>query len=317
MKKIIGKALPILLVLAAVLILLPGKSGQTGNPGPTQPAATAPSLPTQPAPPQTTAPAAAQPRTVEEVLAEKWLDETALSFCVYESALQEHADTTGMGRGADAFALAGLCDEQKMNPVAAFWLLAQEGLYQTAEDASGFLSVPAFDPPAGGQKTYANTNEGARTLLTDLLKTAAEISDGMDLEEKLLGSDGAVDASQVHEAPGDCRYAYFVYYGDRSAYFLCFYLRGEADIADVEFQLLKLRYAAGEQAALEQMDQHADRQAAALMTAAELLLTGRSRANQGRVPFAYELEGYGASIARFDLTGSVESGSLTNYRIRK
>jgi hypothetical protein len=94
-------------------------------------------------------------------------------------------------------------------------------------------------------------------------------------------------------------------------------LLGEETITDAEFQLLNLRYADGEPESLTRIDQLGDRQAAALMTAAELLLTGDSRAAEGRIPLSYDLGSYIASIERFSIVGSGDMGTLTNYRIRK
>lgn len=254
---------------------------------------------------------------VEQILSANWLDETALSTCVYDPELMERKEVRGFGKHAKGFELAGLCDEQRMNPVAAFWLLVEEGLYEKTPDESGVLPTPAFQPPETEGKTYPNTAEGARELLTDLLQTAGTVSDGLDLEKRVLGSDGEVNADQVFEVPGECRYAYFVYYGDRTAYFLCCYLRGGEQITDAEFQLLSLRYADGPEEDLQEIDAHADRQTAALMAAAEGLMTGTSRADQGHVPFDYTLEDCTAHLERFTFAGEGETGILANYRIRK
>ena len=254
---------------------------------------------------------------VEQILAANWLDETALSTCVYDPELMERKKLRGFGKHAKGFELAGLCDEQRMNPVAAFWLLVEEGLYEKTPDESGVLPTPAFQPPETEGKTYPNTAEGARELLTDLLQTAGTVSDGLDLEKRVLGSDGKVNPDQVFEVPGECRYAYFVCYGDRTAYFLCCYLRGQENITDAEFQLLSLRYADGPEEELAEIDAHADRQAAALMAAAERLMTGSSRADQGRIPFDYTLEDCTAHLERFTFAGEGETGILANYRIQK
>ena len=254
---------------------------------------------------------------VEQILAANWLDETALSTCVYDPELMERKKRRGFGKHAKGFELAGLCDEQRMNPVAAFWLLVEEGLYEKTPDDSGVLPTPAFQPPETEGKIYPNTAEGARELLTDLLQTAGTVSDGLDLEKRVLGSDGKVNPDQVFEVPGECRYAYFVCYGDRTAYFLCCYLRGQENITDAEFQLLSLRYADGPEEELEEIDAHADRQAAALMAAAERLMTGSSRADQGRIPFDYTLEDCTAHLERFTFAGEGETGILANYRIQK
>ena len=254
---------------------------------------------------------------VEQILAANWLDETALSTCVYDPELMERKQVRGFGKHAKGFELAGLCDEQRMNPVAAFWLLVEEGLYEKTPDDSGVLPTPAFQPPETEGKTYPNTAEGAREFLTDLLRVSGTVSDGLDLEKRVLGSDGKVNPDQMFEVPGECRYAYFVCYGDRTAYFLCCYLRGQENITDAEFQLLSLRYADGPEEELEEIDAYADRQAAALMAAAERLMTGTSRADQGRVPFDYTLEDCTAHLERFTFTGDGETGILANYRIQK
>lgn len=312
MIKFIGKVLMLLVALAAA-VTVAASARNTGAPDPTQ---TTP-VTAGPTTVQTTAPAQGQSGVVEAVLEAKWLDETALSACVYDPQLLDRAEVRGFGKHANGFELANLCDEMRMNPVAAFWLLVEEGLYQKTEDASGLLGTPAFGAPEAEQMTYPNTAEGARALLTALLKTAGAVSDGLELEKMALGSDGEVNADQVFQRPGVCRYAYFVCYGDRTAHFLCIYFRGEEHITDLEFQLLNLRYADGEPEDLEDLDACGDRQAAALMTAAELLMTGASRADQGGIPFDYSLKEHTAHLERFAFTGEAETGTLLNYRLMK
>ena len=314
MKTIIERGLLALCVLAVAVVLASSlRSRETAEPTETTAGTTVGT--TEPV--QTTAPATVHSGIVEQILAANWLDETALSTCVYDPELMERKQVRGFGKHARGFELAGLCDEQRMNPVAAFWLLVEEGLYEKTPDDSGVLPTPAFGAPETEGKTYPNTAEGARELLTDLLRSSGEVSDGLDLEKRVLGSDGKVNPDQVFEVPGECRYAYFVCYGDRTAYFLCCYLRGQENITDAEFQLLSLRYADGSGEDLEEIDAHADRQAAALMAAAERLMTGSSRADQGRVPFDYTLKDCTAHIERFAFAGDGESGILANYRIRK
>ena len=314
MKTIIEKILLALFVLAVVVVLASSLRGKE-NPAPIESTSgtTGPADTTD----ETTAPAQVRTGVVEEILQTKWLDETALSVCVYDPELLERKEIRGFGKHANGFELANLCDEQRMNPVAAFWLLVEEGLYEKTPVDSDVLGTPSFSTPDAAGKTYPNTAEGARELLTDLLRTAGEIPDGLDLEKRILGSDGEVNEDQVFEVPGECRYAYFVYYGDRTAHFLCCYLRGGETITDAEFQLLNLRYAEGPGESLEDLDAQADRQAAALMAAAELLMTGTSRADQGRIPFDYTLADHTVHLDRFTFTGEAETGSLTNYRIRK
>lgn len=272
---------------------------------------------TAPAPVQTTAPLPMETGIVEAALENYRMDETALSVCIYDPELDEQPQLRGFGKYSKGFELAGLCDERRMNPVAVFWWLEKEGLYEKMPDGSGVLQTPAFDAPEAREKTYPNTDEGARELLTDLFQAAGAVGDGLDLEKQLLGSDGKLNPDQVFVDAGECRYAYFVYYGDRTAYFLCCYLRGGEQITDVEFQLLGLRYADGPAEALEKIDAQVDCQAAALMAAAERLLTGTSRADQGRIPFDYTLEDCTAHIERFAFAGDGESGILCNYRIQK
>ena len=52
------------------------------------------------------------------------------------------------------------------------------------------------------------------------------------------------------------------------------------------------------------------------MAAAELLMTGQTRAAEGNIPFAYEIGGCDATIGRFRFAGSAEQGTLTNYRLK-
>ena len=311
MIKIIERLLLGLVALAVVLGVISGIRGRE-EPVPTDAAGTTEGT-------QATEQTVAEIRggIVEEILSAKWLDETALSTCIYDPELNERPRVRGFGKHANGFELATLCDEQRMNPVAAFWLLVEEGLYEKTADESGALPTPAFQPPEMTGKTYPNTAEGARALLTELLQAAGTVSDGLDLEKRALGSDGEVDPDQVFEVPGECRYAYFVYYGDRTAYFLCCYLRGEENITDAEFQLLSLRYAEGPDDRLRELDEGADRQTAALMAAAELLMTGSSRADQGSIPFDYTLGDHTAHIERFIFAGEGETGMLCNYRIKK
>ena len=164
---------------------------------------------------------------------------------------------------------------------------------------------------------YPYTAEGARQLLTDLLNLATRMEDGLALEAALLGTDLTVEAEQVFWSEADnCRYAYFIGGGERSTHILCFYLRGGETITDVELQILNLTSAQGNAQALEALDRRGDAQAAALMAAAELLLTGRSRAGEGQIPSAYEIGTYQAAVERFRFTGDKEWGTMTNYRIK-
>ena len=314
MLKIIERLLLALCVLAVAVVLASSLRSREGAESTETTAGTTVGT-TEPV--QTTAPATVHSGIVEQILAANWLDETALSVCVYDPELMERKEVRGFGKHAKGFELAGLCDEQRMNPVAAFWLLVEEGLYEKTPDDSGVLPTPAFGAPDAEGKTYPNTAEGARELLTDLLQTAGAVSDGLELEKRVLGSDGKVNPDQIFEVPGECRYAYFVYYGDRTAYFLCCYLRGGEQITDAEFQLLSLRYADGSGEDLEEIDAHADRQAAALMAALERLMTGSSRADQGHVPFDYTLGDHTAHLERFTFEGEGETGILANYRIKK
>ena len=312
MLKIIERLLLGLCVLAVVAVLASSfRSREAAEPT----EATAGTTAATTAPELTEAPV--HSGIVEQILAANWLDETALSTCVYDPELMERKEVRGFGKHAKGFELAGLCDEQRMNPVAAFWLLVEEGLYEKTPDDSGVLPTPAFQPPETEGKTYPNTAEGARELLTDMLRASGTVSDGLDLEKRVLGSDGEVNADQVFEVPGECRYAYFVCYGDRTAYFLCCYLRGQENITDAELQLLSLRYADGPEEELAEIDAHADRQAAALMAALEGLMTGTSRADQGHVPFDYTLGDHTAHLERFTFAGEGETGILANYRIKK
>ena len=85
----------------------------------------------------------------------------------------------------------------------------------------------------------------------------------------------------------------------------------------MEFQLLTLRHAYGTAEALAELDDQAKKPAAALMASAELVMTGKTRAGEGEVPFAYQVGGWSADLERFTFDGDPDWGSLINYRLKK
>ena len=307
MKEKIAPLLIILVVAFAIGVLL---STPARTPSEITPPSTGDAVPE-------TAPTEDAMSMVEDILERHTLDETAVAHCVYDDALHSADDLTGAGKASPAHALARLSDDREMNPIAAFWLLVEEGLYRKTPENEDKLAVPAVQPPKVHGKAYPYTAEGVREFLTELLTLSSQIEDGLPLDIRALGTDEAVEREQVFLEEENCYYAYYVCYSPEAAHFLCFYLRGEETITDAEFQLLNLRYADGEAESLTRIDQLGDRQAAALMTAAELLLAGDSRAAEGRIPLSYALGSYSASIERFSIVGSGDMGTLTNYRIRK
>lgn len=309
MNKKIGIFLMIMLVLWSVLLL-----DATKNRRPPQPLAQPPvttEMPTKPSdpatvPPETTIPAAAPTKSpalsrVEEVLARHTVNRTAVTHLV-------RAETTG---DSVTGALAGLAAQREMNPIAAFWLLVSEGLYQRDGAEPGLPPVSLADMPVQNAKQYSYTDEGAAQLLTDLLILAGGMESGM--AQAVLGEDGAVDPGQVSwSEPDGCRYAYFADCADGSIRILCFYLREDAQgdwIGDVELQLLHMT-GSGD------ADQ-ADAQTAALAAAVELLMTGTARAGGGETPASYVVGGCEAAAERLFFTADGEQGSLTNYRLKK
>lgn len=328
MLKKIETFLVIMLAICAVLLLLATGSRRSDPPAtengtpavqttaPTTQPDTQPQTEAQTEPTQT-APAAAAREQVEQILDRAGLVQTAVTRRVRDNGLVVQPDTEGLAGESHGAALAELAEGLKMNPVAAFWELVSAGLYEKRTDETGSLAVSALKTPGDRAKTYPFTDEGARQLLTDLLALAARTDDGLMLELTLLGANMAVEGDQVHWSEADqCRYAYFSHTSDRETYILCFYLRGGEQIDDVELQLLRLRHASGGAEALARMDDNAKKQAASLMAAAELLMTGKTRAGEGQIPFGYELEGWKASLERFEFTGDPDRGSLVNYRLR-
>lgn len=258
---------------------------------------------------------------VRKILDGESLAKTARSHWIWKADLNFHEDTTGTALSSTGWALSLLSAERKMNPIAAFWVLNRKGLYSKTEDDLGVLATTSFAVPVQTAKTYGYTDEGARQLLTDLLTLAGGLEDGLQLESGLLGANGAVDPGQVAlDRKAGCYYGYFISGGERSTHILCFYLRSDREgknITDVEFQLLNLRSAQGSEEALARLDRRGDNQAAALMAAAELLLTGQTQAGQGMVPYTRQVTSYTATIERFHFTAQDETGTLTNYRLRK
>ena len=250
---------------------------------------------------------------VAQILDREKLAATVTLSPVKEENLTAGDGTEGLAARSHGRALAEELAQRAVNPVAAFWELVYEGLYERKKDESGVLNTGSFQHPEHTAKQYDYTAEGARALMTDLLALASQIDDGVALEQAVMEKAGQVFHSQSEE----CYYGYFSGTSDRVSYILCIYLRGGAQIDDVEFQLLYLRHASGDSEALARMDYNAKKQAAALMAAAELLMTGKTRAAEGEVPFAYEIGGWNASVERFDFTGDPDRGSLTNYRLKK
>lgn len=326
MNKKIGSFLMIMLVIWAVLLLAATENRRPAA----EPAATTQpeqlqedpgTEPQSPTVPETDLPLAAPPTAdaavrVAQLLAQDPLDETAVTRRVYDGGLNTAAGTEGASDRSYAFALAELAQERRMNPIAALWRLVSGGLYEKQTDQTGTLTVQAFAVPEQEAKQYAYTAEGARLLMTDLLALAARMEDGLELELALLGANLSVEQEQLfHSESEECRYAYFSCSTERSTHILCFYLRSDDAglfITDVEFQLLNMCHATGDLLSLEQLSSRGDRQAAALMAAAELLMTGGTKAGEGKIPFA----GEGVTVERFHFTAAEEQGTLTNYRLR-
>ncbi len=329
MSQKIGMILMVVLVIWAVVLLSP-----TGEqvPADRTPETTAPDLvqTTAPrtegeltAPPVTvpTAPSEPEPdaaRRVAKALEGRAFAETAASHRVYTPGLNAAAETLGTAASTCGYALAELAGERKMNPIAAFWVLVSEGLYEKTVP-SGSFPAAGFQVPEQAAKEYTYTAGGVRQFLDDLLTLSSRMEDGLGLETALMGDDLRVNEEQIYLSEADnCRYAYFACGGERSTHILCFYLRsGDGErITDLEFQLLNLNSAQGNNQALAALDRRGDNQAAVLMTAAELLLTGRTRTGEGKVSESFELGGYKATLERFAFTGSDEWGGMINYRIR-
>ena len=284
----------------------------------TQPQTQSESEPQPLAPPPTEPSAVSQAQSrVEQILNASLLEKTSRTRRFEDGMLNASEGTTGQSADSHGYALAEVLQERPVNPVSAFWKLVNAGLYEQSSDESGELSVTGFRTPEQTAKEYAYTDEGARQLLTDLLTLAARMEDDLGLELALLGANVTVEPDQVFYSDTErCRYAYFTCTSDRATYILCFYFRGTERIDDVEFQLLYLRHASGDAEDLALMDYNAKKQAASLMAAAELLLTGESKAQGGQIPFGYQLGKAEAALERFEFKGTPDRGSLTNYRLK-
>ena len=333
MLKKIGSFMMIMLAICAVLLLTATanrnpKQDQTETTQPTVETTAPETLPPETAPTETipetgAAPTEPQPADavrgqVAQILGRKELVTTKTTRLVSSPGLGADPETAGLAASSHGRALAEELAQRQVNPIAAHWELVYEGLYVKHQDESGKLSVTALQAPDQTAATYEYTAVGARQLMTDILALAAQMNDGLDLELALLGANMTVEPDQVFNSrEEECRYAYFSCVSDRATYILCFYLRGGAQIEDVEFQLLTLRHASGTAEALARLDDHAKRQAAALMATAELVMTGKTRAGEGEVPFAYQVGGWSAELERFTFDGDPDWGSLINYRLKK
>lgn len=327
MIKKIGDFLFIMLAICAVLILM-ATGGQKEDPDdPVTPTATQQTTPAQTKPQQQTKPilsgleqsagqVAPSYAQVQAVLDAKVPEQTARTNWTWVPELNYHGNTRGSATESLGWALAQIAADRKMNPIAAFWILVNEGLYE--KNTAQSFSPDSFQIPDRKAGSYAYDQEGIRQFLTDVLTLAGEMKDGLALEEALLGEDGAVESEQVKlEQTEDCWYGYFAAGGERSTHILCFYLWGDGDrITVAEFQLLNLRSAQGIGSAPEILDRRGENQAAALMAAMELLLTGRSQVHAGGVIGDHQVENYRAKVERFAFTAEGEVGTLINFSIR-
>lgn len=329
MNKKIGTFLMFMMVLCAVLILMATASREPYTTPTETPAATTvpaetkepePTATQQPAPeaapPAETADAAAR---VARILEGSKLGKTAATRLTEDPGLSKAEGTEGTGKSSMAHALAELAQERKMNPIAAFWLLVKDGAYER-EKLSAPFSLGSFQAVLQEAKQYPYTDEGARQLITDLLNLAARMKDDLELELAVLGANLSLEPDQVSYSKSDgCRYAYVSAASDRSTHILCFYLRSDDKgerITDVEFQLLSMRHASGEKKALEQIDKSFGQQAAVLMAASELLMTGSTVVMLIKIPASYNVSTMNAEVERFAFTAEGEQGTLTNYRLR-
>lgn len=327
MLKKIGSFLMIMLAICAVLLLTAtaNRAPRKTLPETTQPTdqTTVPETAFSEPLSGTSAPTETQPgdlarEQVAQILDGKKLADTKAIRLVTASALGADPETVGLAAASHGRALAQELEIRPVNPIAAHWELVYEGLYEKQRDESGNLTVAALQTPDQTANVYDYTDAGARQLLTDMLALAARMDDGLELEMALMGANMTVEADQVFCSEAEqCRYAYFAATSDRVTCILCVYLRGNALIEDVEFQLLTLRHASGTPEAMEKLDVCAGRQAAALMAAAELLMTGAARVGEGDVPFAYDVGGWSATLGRFTFIGDPDWGSLINYRLQK
>ena len=256
---------------------------------------------------------------VERILEQGSPAQTAATRRSYDEGLNRIDGAAGGAEHSAVYALAELAGERRMNPIAGFWMLVSEGVFSKRSDESGALKTAALAVPAHGAKAYAYTDEGVRQLLTDLLVLSAEVKDELELETALLGANLSLEADQISFSESDgCRYAYLSCSSPYSTHILCFYLRSSRGewIDDVEFQLLSMRHAGGDEAVLDRMDSCCDQQAVSLIAGVELLMTGKTRAGTGELPFSYDAAEYAASLERFCFTGEGERGTLLNYRLR-
>ncbi len=297
-----------------------GPTAPSGQPAPTTEPAAEPTPTTQPEAPTEPDGCNMEAELVRWVLDRAEMVETVVTPMTATAGLNALSGAAGCRGESYTYALVELAQERKMNPIAAFWELVSGKVYQKQKDDTGKMSVDAMAAPEQTAEKYPYTDAGVRQLLTELLALSARMEDGTALELALLGPDGVVEQEQVHFSESEgCRYAYFSCTSEQSTHILCFYLRSDARgefIADVEFQLLNMRHATGDALTLAKMSECYDCQAAALMAAAELLMTGQSKAAKGDVPFVYEVGGWDAKIARFHFTAEAEQGTLTNYRLK-
>lgn len=308
MSKKIGIFLMVLLVLWSVLLL-----DATGNRKPSETEGQSVESASAPSVTESTAPVASGDHIPEETGGDSSADlsvEAVLNLHEPDQTAKTHLVQTAAGDTHTAD-LAELASRRAMNPIAAFWILESEGMYERGKDLAG---LPSFSLPKFSVQTvkqYPYTDAGAAQLLTEWLALAGKMEN--ETAKLILGKDGALESGQVHLSEEDgCRYAYFACSAERSTQILCIYLRSDDNgewIDDVEFQLLHM--------SCDPAPEQGTTQAVAFAAAAELLMSGNARAGEEETPAGYTVGGFSATAERFTFTAEGEQGSLTNYRLRK
>lgn len=272
-----------------------------------------------------------------------------------EGILAASGNTRSRKEDSVSYPFVRMCSRMAVNPIAVFRLLAREGLYvYTDGDARNFTYrvetigedgiQPSLSLPVGQNLYQWDLDHG--TLIKDIMKLAGVNDSAVEMEAWIASEIDRSSEPYVFYSPEDaCYYAYFMYYGEATAHILCMYLRTtEAkgiNLNDVEFQLLSMRYlesgAAGGSYHMSVVKEAGLRQAAALITAIEQLMTGTSayataqvKENHGvysvSIPAEYTLGDYQVTISQscyetqalgVEADGSgLEQCTLVNYRIQ-
>ena len=200
----------------------------------------------------------AQECAVREALAAAELPVTAQSICVTEAAPSDAEYLLSRKEASVSGPFVKVCGELNSNPIAAFFALVDQGLYES----DGTLVESVFEyldyytehdlmcelaerPGPALIKAYRSRCDEAE-LIRDVLTMSGQLEERCGIETLILEQMEELRSAGVRESEDEAvSYVYCICSNDFMADVLCVYVHHDEEeplITDVEFQLLTLYY---------------------------------------------------------------------------